>query len=88
MDARLRRGVPIVGSVEGIRLVVLDFDGTLTDVFKETAPYVPAFKDDFKEALGISQQEFDQRWSRMERIVRENPFNYGWKEHGRIVVPA
>ncbi len=64
-------------------LLVLDFDGTFTDVEVEGAPFV----DHYKEALaGLLGRDVERLWAEAEETlgVAEN----GWNVNGRIVAPA
>src|SRR3712207_4209427 len=65
--------------------IILDFDGTFTDVYKEAAPFVPAYRAELSKALG---RDIEQGWKEAEEEVRKKPNEYGWKNNGRIVAPA
>jgi FMN phosphatase YigB (HAD superfamily) len=65
--------------------VVLDFDGTFTDVEVEARPFFDCYRADFADLIG---QPIDEEWSSCETEVRANPDRYGWQDGGRIVAPA
>ncbi len=71
-----------------LRSVILDFDGTLTDVEKETEGYAGRYREGLAKAVGIGSGELCQAWDAVQRKVQENPSSYGWKIGGRIVAPA
>jgi len=72
----------------GIELVILDFDGTLTDIDKEAIPAVEGWKKDIGNELRLSTPEIDKKWSVAQAKIKENPTNYGWLSDSRIVAPA
>jgi len=72
----------------GIELVVLDFDGTLTDVDIEVIPAIAGWKEDVRKDLGLKSSELNSRWSAAESKIRSNPTRYGWTMNGKIVAPA
>jgi len=72
----------------GIELVVLDFDGTLTDVDKEAVSFVDGYKNDLVKDLGIRRFKLEDLWNEAESIVDNNQASYGWKVDGKIVAPA
>lgn len=72
----------------GIECVISDFDGTVTDVDKETEPYVAGFKQSISGHIGMSLEDLEHLWNDTLRSVLENPTQNGWKIDGRIVAPA
>lgn len=68
-----------------IRCVVLDFDGTFTDVEVEGAPFVEKFRGALADLLGRS---VDAEWDAAMAEIRTHPAKYGWPYEGRIVAPA
>lgn len=68
-----------------IRCVILDFDGTFTDVDAEAEPFVEGYRNDLADLLG---RDVDEAWEEAHAIVARSPHEYGWKEGGRIVAPA
>lgn len=68
-----------------IECVILDFDGTFTDVEAEAAPYVDAFQAAMRELFG---PEIDTLWQEAEAEIRRAPNEHGWLHEGRIVAPA
>ena len=72
----------------GVELIVLDFDGTLTEVDKEAVPFVEGYKSSLANRLGISIGKLESKWSDAELAIGLNPSQYGWLMNGRIVAPA
>jgi FMN phosphatase YigB (HAD superfamily) len=71
-----------------VELVVLDFDGTLTDVDKEAVDYVRLVQEAVGKDAGLSQSEIVERWKHASREVESNPTQHGWLMGGKIVAPA
>ncbi|WNG51316.1 HAD family hydrolase [Archangium minus] len=69
-----------------IRCVVLDFDGTFTDVAAEGAPFVQHFRRRLSEELGRDVMEAG--WAEVEAQVVTSTEEHGWEVGGRIVAPA
>ncbi|MFL5353649.1 HAD family hydrolase [Archangium sp.] len=69
-----------------IRCVVLDFDGTFTDVAAEGAPFVQHFRRRLSEELGRDVMEAG--WAQVEHEVRTSNEEHGWEVGGRVVAPA
>ncbi|MEZ4648026.1 MAG: HAD family hydrolase [Candidatus Eisenbacteria bacterium] len=68
-----------------IRCVILDFDGTFTDVDAEAEPFVEAYRSDLADLLG---RDVEAAWAEAHAVVAQAPHEHGWKEGGRIVAPA
>ena len=66
-------------------LVLLDFDGTFTDVEQEAGPFYEAYLSDVREILGAG---FESDWDEAAAIMAEDPANHGWLHEGRIVAPG
>lgn len=67
------------------KCVILDFDGTFTDVAREAAPFVDAFRSAVFDLLG---RELPTEWAERAASIAENPGRHGWVHEGRIVAPA
>lgn len=67
------------------KCIILDFDGTFTDVAREAAPFVDAFRAAVFDLLG---RELPEAWDEHATRISENPGRYGWVHEGRIVAPA
>ena len=67
------------------KCVILDFDGTFTDVAREAAPFVDAFRAAVFDLLG---RELPAEWAKHAAQIDENPGRHGWVHEGRIVAPA
>ncbi|WP_224362691.1 HAD family hydrolase [Hyalangium versicolor] len=72
----------------GIGCVVLDFDGTFTDVAAEGAPFVRHFKSHLAELLGKDPQTVEAAWREEEAAVLAGAHAFGWDIGGRTVAPA
>lgn len=64
--------------------VVLDFDGTFTDVDREGAPFLEGYRRDLLAELGQGADV----WNTAEATVLRNPENHGWEFGGHIVAPS
>jgi phosphoglycolate phosphatase-like HAD superfamily hydrolase len=69
-----------------IRCVVLDFDGTFTDVAAEGAPFVEHFRRRLSELIGRDVEEAG--WAREEARVLDSAEEPGWEVEGHVVAPA
>ncbi len=67
------------------RLIVLDFDGTFTDVEAEAGPFYEAYREDVRAILGDG---FEDEWNQAQETIAENPGLHGWLHDGRIVAPG
>jgi FMN phosphatase YigB (HAD superfamily) len=68
-----------------IRTVVLDFDGTCTDVEREGQGFLAAYKRDLASMLG--QPDIEDAWAEQERAVLSDPSRHGMVIGGRMVAP-
>ena len=66
-------------------LVILDFDGTFTDVEAEAGPFYEAYSKDVEAILGAG---FEAEWEQAQATIAENPGLHGWLHDGRIVAPG
>jgi phosphoglycolate phosphatase-like HAD superfamily hydrolase len=71
-----------------IRCVVLDFDGTFTDVAAEGAPFVRHFKSHLARMLGQDEGTLEDVWRQEEAAVLAGAHAFGWDVGGRVVAPA
>jgi FMN phosphatase YigB (HAD superfamily) len=67
------------------KCIILDFDGTFTDVEREAAPFVDAFRAAVFDLIG---RELPREWALHTAQIAESPGRYGWVHEGRIVAPA
>lgn len=67
------------------RLIILDFDGTFTDVEAEAGPFYEAYREDVLTILGPG---FEDEWNQAQETIAENPGLHGWLHDGRIVAPG
>lgn len=72
----------------GIGCVVLDFDGTFTDVVAEGAPFVRHFKNHLAEMIGQSPETVEAAWRDEQAAVLAGAHAFGWDVGGRVVAPA
>lgn len=68
------------------KIVILDFDGTLTLADQEAKPFLINFKKDIANLL--NKKEIDEEWKKAEREILQNLDEYGWEYEGKIVAPA
>lgn len=71
-----------------IGCVVLDFDGTFTDVAAEGAPFVRHFKSHLARILGQDEGALEDVWRQEEAAVLAGAHAFGWDVGGRVVAPA
>ena len=69
-------------------LVILDFDGTMTDAEAEGLPFTAGYLEDLAALTGRDLGEIQQMARRFEAEVLAAPQAYGWLYKGRIVCPA
>ncbi|ABF90063.1 conserved domain protein [Myxococcus xanthus DK 1622] len=68
-----------------IACVVLDFDGTFTDVAAESAPFLRHFRQGLAAALG---EDLEAAWEEEVATLRAGADALGWDLGGRVVAPA
>ncbi len=69
-------------------LLVLDFDGTLTDAEAEGAPFREGYLEDLAMLCGRSLEETRTLADRFEEEVKNDVAGFGWVFGGEIVAPA
>ena len=67
------------------KLIILDFDGTFTEVDREALPFLSAYKSKLCAALS---EEIAEEWAEAETRINADPDRYGWEHEGRIVAPS
>jgi FMN phosphatase YigB (HAD superfamily) len=72
----------------GTKLLVLDFDGTMTDAEAEGAPFRGGYLDDIAALSGLPRDEVESLAERFEAEVAAHPEAHGWVFNGQIVAPA
>ncbi len=70
------------------RLIVLDFDGTLTDVEQDGERYTTNYLADLADLTGCNSEQIQTLYERFNTIVHDNANDYGWKYDGYIVAPS
>jgi FMN phosphatase YigB (HAD superfamily) len=68
-----------------IACIILDFDGTFTDVEREAAPFVESFQASVFDLLGRDARE---AWQAAAAAIAREPTRHGWTHEGRVVAPA
>ncbi|NVJ02497.1 HAD family hydrolase [Myxococcus sp. AM009] len=68
-----------------IACVVLDFDGTFTDVAAESAPFLRHFRQGLAAAVG---EDLESAWEEEVAALRAGADALGWDLGGRVVAPA
>lgn len=69
-------------------MLVLDFDGTVTDAELEGVPFRDGYLDDLAALTGRDQSEIHTMARRFEAEIAKDPDRHGWVYGGRIVAPA
>ena len=69
-------------------MLVLDFDGTMTDAEAEGGPYREGYLGDLAVLCGVSVEDLEPLALRFEAEVQADPDRYGWVFGGHIVAPA
>jgi hypothetical protein len=70
------------------KILVLDFDGTITDAEAEGGPFRTGYLEDIATLAGLSIEETLSLASGFEDEVAKNPNVHGWVFQGQIVAPA
>lgn len=68
--------------------IVSDFDGTVTDVQRESETYYSAYRQRLAEFINISEYELEAFMELARTEIVTNPGLYGWEVGGVIVAPA
>jgi FMN phosphatase YigB (HAD superfamily) len=68
-----------------LQCIVLDFDGTLTDVQQESRTFFTAYKQDLCALVGA---DTDVDFEAACQQILQAPHDYGWQVDGHIVAPA
>ena len=76
---------PPGGVLTPVRTVVLDFDGTCTDVEQEAQGFLRAYKQDLATFLGV--EDVSPAWEAKEAQVLADPSRYGMVMDGKLVAP-
>lgn len=69
----------------GFDVIILDFDGTFTDVDREAIPFLARYREGLAEIVGCS---IEKAWERSLEAVRRAPDAHGYRFEGRIVAPS
>lgn len=74
-----------LGGAKRIQCVVLDFDGTFTDVHEEAKEFPVAYRADVCDIVG---RDIGEEWAEAERTIAAHPDRFGWDVDGKLVAPA
>jgi FMN phosphatase YigB (HAD superfamily) len=70
------------------RYVVLDFEGTLTQIEREAEPFLRAYQEFLADILGKDEDQVLELWKVSEQRVLATPHRFGgFEENGRVVAP-
>lgn len=69
-------------------MLILDFDGTITDAEKEGKPFRVGFLNDLALLTGRTEAEIMDMAETFEADIAKSPDNHGWVYNGNIVAPA
>jgi FMN phosphatase YigB (HAD superfamily) len=70
------------------KLVIFDFDGTLTDAEKEGTPFKEGYFEDLATLTGFALADLKTQALEIEKEIAQNSQHYGWLFQGKIVAPA
>lgn len=70
------------------RMVIFDFDGTLTDAEREGQPFRSGYLDDLSVLTGLTREQVESAAIEFEAEVASHPERFGWMFKGQIVAPA
>ena len=70
------------------KVLVLDFDGTMTDAEVEGKPYRQGYLEDVSTLSGLPLDEVMTLADQFDEEVSKNAHQYGWEFNGQIVAPA
>ncbi|TNE45529.1 MAG: HAD family hydrolase [Deltaproteobacteria bacterium] len=70
------------------RMLILDFDGTITDAELEGKPFRVGYLEDIAVLCGQPYEEVLAHAEKFEEAIKVNPDAHGWLYHGKIVAPA
>ncbi len=69
-------------------MLILDFDGTVTDAEIEGRPFRDGYLDDLAALTGSGPEQIRALAERFEAEIAADPNRHGWIYNGRIVAPA
>ncbi|MEC7985433.1 MAG: HAD family hydrolase [Myxococcota bacterium] len=69
-------------------LIILDFDGTMTDAEAEGKPYSQGYLEDLALICNLSNETIAEWAQEFTEHVQKNQQRFGWKFNGDIVAPA
>lgn len=70
------------------RVLILDFDGTLTDAEAEGLPYRDGYLEDVALLADVSIQQVNEWATEMDIQLQARPGDFGWRFNDKIVAPA
>ena len=69
-------------------MLILDFDGTLTDVEEEGVPFTEGYLRDLAALTGSSLEQIRELHARFQAEILGDPTRYAWVMNGLAVAPA
>ncbi len=75
-------------TVKPPKVIITDFDGTLTLVKSEAEKFTSAYLAHLATNSTIARKTIDAAWLEAKKKVENSPNKYGWKDGDRIVAPA
>lgn len=69
-------------------MLILDFDGTLTDAEEEGVPFTEGFLRDLATLTGAPQEQVTELYACFQAMVLADPTKYAWYMSGLAVAPA
>ena len=70
------------------KIIVSDFDGTVTDVEKEASTFEEAYLSNFAKLFNIPLLELHTGVEITKQSIKLSPGLYGWEDQGKIIVSA
>lgn len=70
------------------QVLILDFDGTMTDAEAEAIPFRQGYLQDIAALTGLPSHQVEVLTARFEEEIANSPETHGWTYEGRVVSPA
>lgn len=70
------------------KMLILDFDGTITDAELEGKPFRVGYLQDVATLCGQTFEDILPLAEKFEEVIKVNPDAHGWMYHGKLVAPA
>lgn len=69
-------------------MLIMDFDGTLTDAEEEGIPFTEGYLRDLSALTGAPLEQIHELHARFEAMMLADPTKYAWEMNGLAVAPA